>query len=266
MGTTEDILRVVHDTTGVDFSAYRPQTAERRIRTRMTAMGINDHADYARLLRDSTDEMQLLIDRLTIKVSRFYRNPSVFDALRSQVLPELARLGRPVRLWSAGCSRGEEAYTLAMMLEEASLPGEVVATDVDPLALEAVRKASYTEAAITDLPASWATHFLRPSSQAPRSYEVSEAVKQRVVVEQADLMAPALHRGALFDLICCRNVLIYWNSAAQRTMLNHLLSRLQGGGWLCLGEAEWLDPVALKLDVASARLRLFRSKTTESFA
>jgi len=266
MGTTDEILRVVHDTTGVDFSAYRPQTAERRIRTRMIAVGINNHADYARLLRDSTDEVQLLIDRLTIKVSRFYRNPPVFDALRAQVLPALARLGRPLRIWSAGSSRGEEAYTLAMLLEDACVPGEVVATDVDPLALQAMRKACYSEAAITDLPASWATRYLRPSSLAPRSYEVSEAVKRRVVVEQADLMAPALHKGAPFDLICCRNVLIYWSSAAQHTMLNHMLSRLEGGGWLCLGEAEWLDPEAFQLEVVSARLRLFHSKTTAALA
>jgi len=266
MGTTSDILRVVQDTTGVDYSAYRPQTAERRIRTRMTAVGISNHADYAQLLRDSTDEVQFLIDRLTIKVSRFYRNPPVFDAMRSDVLPTLARLGRPVRIWSAGSSRGEEAYTLAMLLEEANLPGEVVATDVDPLALRAVREARYNEAAITDLPVSWATRFLRASSQAPRSYEVSEAVKRRVVVEQADLMTPALHEGEPFDLICCRNVLIYWSSAAQRTMLSHLLSRLQGGGWLCLGEAEWLDPEAFHLDVVSARLRLFHRKTTGPMA
>jgi chemotaxis methyl-accepting protein methylase len=266
MGTTDDVLRVAQAASGVDFSGYRPQTAERRIRARMTALGIDDLAHYGRLLRGSSDEVQFLIERLTIKVSRFYRNPPVFDALRSQVLPQLASLGRPVRIWSAGCGRGEEAYTLAMLLEDAALAGEVVATDVDRLALRSLRDGRYSAAAIADLPAAWVDRYLMRCGAAPDPYEVRTTVKSRVAVEHADLASPAGPDGASFDLICCRNVLIYWNAAAQRAILGHLLSRLQVGGWLCLGEAEWPVAKTLQLDVVAARLRLFRSRPMERLA
>jgi chemotaxis methyl-accepting protein methylase len=263
---TDDILRVVQRTAGVDFSAYRPQTAERRIRHRMTALGIEDLTAYKELLLQSSDEVQHLIARLTIKVSRFYRNAAVFDALRSQVLPQLARRGRSVRMWSAGCGCGEEAYTLAMLMEEAALAGDVVATDVDPHALGAARAASYDDSAVAELPASLAERFLIRSGAGSGRVEVRESVRSRVAFEHADLTAPSskLVASSSFELICCRNVLIYWNAAAQRAILDRLLAHLPRGGWLCLGEAEWPDRSSVgRLDVVAARLRLFRSAGSE---
>jgi chemotaxis methyl-accepting protein methylase len=263
VGVTDGILQVVRRIAGVDFSGYRPQTVERRIRTRMMDLGIDQLVQYLGLLHDSTEEVQFLIGRLTIKVSRFYRNPPVFDALRADVLPQLARLGRPVRLWSAGCGRGEEAYTLAMLLEEAGLAGEVIATDIDPLALRAAQEASFDEAALTDLPPSLAARFLHVSTRRANTNEVSDAVKARVTFQHADLTASAPSGMAPFDLVCCRNVLIYWNAPLQRAIFSRLLSHLHGGGWLCLGEAEWPDRAAgARLDVVAARLRLFHHKTT----
>jgi chemotaxis methyl-accepting protein methylase len=265
VGVTDGILRVVHRIAGVDFSGYRPQTVERRIRTRMMDLGIDDLVHYQRLLHDSSEEVQFLIGRLTIKVSRFYRNPLVFDSIRSEILPQLARLGRPVRIWSAGCGRGEEAYTLAMLMEEAAVHGEVIATDIDPLALLAAREATFEEAALSELPTSLATRFLKPSTRRSKTYEVSEAVRARVAFQHADLTATSQIGMAPFDLVCCRNVLIYWNTTMQRAIFGHLLSHLHEGGWLCLGEAEWPERAsAVQLDVIAARLRLFRHKTTES--
>lgn len=265
-GVTEDILHTVQCAAGVDFSGYRAQTVERRIRNRMMTLGIHDLAAYHRLLRESAEEVQSLIARLTIKVSRFYRNPPVFDAIRSDVLPRLAQLGRPVRVWSAGCARGEEAYTLAMLLEDAAIPGEVIATDIDPLALLAAREARFEAAVVSDLPSEWAALFLEPiGHRAQTTYQVRDAIRTRVTFEHADLTTASSNAAAPFDLICCRNALIYWNANVQRAIFGHLLSNLHQGGWLCLGEAEWPDRVSLsRLDVVAARLRLFRHRTTES--
>lgn len=261
---TNDILRTVHRTSGVDFSAYRPQTLERRIRSRMMSLGIDDLAGYDRVLRESAEEVQFLIGRLTIKVSRFYRNPQVFDILRVEALPQLARTGRPVRAWSAGCGRGEEAYTLAMLMEEASIPGDVLGTDIDPLALRDSEAATYPEAALVDLPKPLATRFLKPRVEgACEPYEVCGTARRRVAFAQADLITPG-RSGERFDLICCRNVLIYWDPATQRAILRHLLSKLRGGGWLCLGEAEWPDRCfAELLEPVAARLRIFRATGME---
>lgn len=267
VGVTDDILKVVRHTTGVDFSGYRSQTVERRIRNRMMTLGITDMGHYHRLLRDSSEEVPLLVERLTIKVSRFYRNPLVFDAIRAEILPKLAALDRPVRIWSGGCGHGEEAYTLAMLMEEANVPGEVIATDIDPLALHWARMATYDKVAIADLPASLAAQFLTPvSKESPARYEVDQRVRARVAFEHADLTSPGLTTAEPFDLISCRNMLIYWNPAVQRAIFGHLLSRLRCGGWLCLGEAEWPDRTTLsRLEVSAARLRLFRHRGTESF-
>lgn len=248
---------------GVDFFGYRPQTVERRIRNRMMTLGIDDVAQYQRLLRASSEEVQFLIERLTIKVSRFYRNPPVFDAIRSEILPQLARLDRPLRMWSAGCGRGEEAYTLSMLMEEAGIPGEVIATDIDPLALVSARKARFDEAAISDLPVALAKRFLEPCGPDSQACEVSGTVRARVTFAQADLTA-ASPTGTPFDLICCRNVLIYWNAAMQRRIFEQLISGLHPEGWLCLGEAEWPERASAgQLKAVAARLRLFRHKTME---
>lgn len=263
---TQDILRVIRETAGVDFSGYRPLTVERRIRNRMMALGISELAQYHLLLCDSTEEVQLLIARLTIKVSRFYRNPLVFDAIRSDIVPKLGELGRPVRVWSAGCGRGEEAYTLAMLMEQAGVPGEIIATDIDPLAILAAREAVFDEAAIADLPTSLTTRFLKPARRRSQTiYTVDQSVRTRVAFEHGDLTAPAPATTAPFDLVCCRNLLIYWNPTVQRSIFGHLLSRIREGGWLCLGEAEWPERASLsRLDVVAARLRLFRRRRMES--
>lgn len=265
VGVTHDIVRTVWEAVGVDFSGYRTQTVERRIRNRMMTLGISDMEHYHRLLRDSTEEVHLLIARLTIKVSRFYRNPLVFDAIRTEILPKLMELRRPVRVWSAGCAHGEEAYTLAMLMEEAKVPGEVIATDIDPLALGSARMAMFDRTAMAELPAPLIARFLKPISEvSPTTYEVDQRVRARVTFEHADLTSLGRTTTEPFDFVCCRNMLIYWNPVVQGAIFGHLLSRLHCGGWLCLGEAEWPDRTTLSwLEVVAARLRLFRHKRTE---
>jgi len=132
------VIGLVRDRTGTDFSGYRHSTIQRRIRNRMICLGIASLDRYVQLLRQRPDEAPALIERLTIKVSRFYRNVRTFDFLRDEVLPVLARKrgSEPVRIWSAGCGRGEEAWTLAMLLERARIAGHVQATDIDPCSLQ----------------------------------------------------------------------------------------------------------------------------------
>src|SRR5690606_23549381 len=108
-----------------------------RIQSRMTSVGVASLAEYGRLLESSEREAFELLERITIKVSRFYRNRAAFELIRTRLLPALARRGERLRVWSAGCGRGEEAWSLAMLLEDAGLEGTVHASDVDPGALAA---------------------------------------------------------------------------------------------------------------------------------
>jgi chemotaxis methyl-accepting protein methylase len=252
-----EILTVVHGRSGIDFTAYRAATVERRIRNRMLTLGIAELPRYYELLAASADEALRLVERITIKVSRFYRNREVFDALRGTLLPELAARGAPLALWSAGCGRGEEAYTLAMLLEEGGWPGEVLATDIDPQALALAEAATYPAQQAQELPDALASRFLEPAG-GRGLVRVAERVRSRVRFERADLAA-AQAGGPRFDLACCRNVLIYWGADHQRRIVEALAARLRPSGYLCIGEAEWLDErFAGALAPLPGKLRIFR--------
>lgn len=242
MGSTviSDIVAIVRVRTGLDLALYREPTLERRIRNRMTTLGISTPEDYVRHLEQAQPEAEQLLQRVTIKVSRFYRHRPTFDLLRRQLFPRLAALGRPARLWSAGCGCGEEAYTLAMLLDEAGVTGCVEATDVDAAALARARAGLYGEAAITELPPELAGRYLEAVETERPRWRVAPALARRVRFSRSDVTRPgAVPPAAPFDLVCCRNVLIYWRPEAQARLLGNLLDALAPQGLLCLGEAEW---------------------------
>lgn len=246
------ILALLRERTGCDFSRYRAATVYRRIRNRMIALGIASLPEYLVRLESRQDEALPLLERLTIKVSRFYRNRATFDLLRAHVLPGLARArgGEPVRVWSAGCGCGEEAYTLAMLLEEAGAPGFVCASDLDPGALAAARAGLYPAEALAELPDELCRRFVEPTDAGGLArYRVRDAARARVRLVQHDLTSPAPAPGTgRFDLVCCRNVLIYLQRDQQERTLRALCGSIEPGGFLCLGEAEWprvLAPAAV---------------------
>jgi chemotaxis methyl-accepting protein methylase len=151
----DDILRALKRHTGVDFTGYRRATLERRIANRMLSVLTPSSKQYLELLLSSKVEAARLLERLTIKVSRFYRYSLAFDVLRMHVLPELARqqLDRPLAVWSVGCGAGEEPYTLAMLFDAAGISSEIHATDVDRSALELASSAVFASSALRELPA-----------------------------------------------------------------------------------------------------------------
>lgn len=238
----DSILAVVRERTGMDFSRYRPATVQRRIANRMISVGVRSLEAYLSLLVSSRDEAQHLLNRLSIKVSRFYRNRVAFEVLRS-VLPALARRAPDgLRMWSAGCGCGEEPYTLAMLLEERGLAGSVVATDIDPAALQAAGQGAYAEEAAAELPRELAARFLVRAGRCPprrSAVAVTPAVRSRVRFSRMDLLAGAQPAGGPFHVVCCRNVLIYLQPDARNVAFATLRRALAPGGVLFLGEAEW---------------------------
>lgn len=262
-GASEDpafraVLAATHERTGADLRQYRAPTLVRRVRNRMISVGARDFGEYLERLRADEAEAWALLGRVTIKVSRFYRNVIVFDALRDCVLPTLARLrGRaPLEIWSAGCGCGEEPYTLAMLLEDAGIPGTIRATDIDPAALEAAARGRYRAAALDELPAILSERFLEADGD---EFVVAAAVRARVRFARHDLTATA-PREARFDLVCCRNVLIYLEPEVQLRALQSLHRAVAPNGYLCLGEAEWPPaPVADVLEALPHKTRIFRA-------
>jgi chemotaxis methyl-accepting protein methylase len=262
--TVSAILALVRERTGADFTRYRKGTVARRIRNRMISLGVSSIQTYLELLEGSEEEAAALVHRVTIKVSSFYRNPESFDVVGAHVLPELAaaRRGAPVRIWSAGAACGEEPYTLAMLLERAGYPGHVEATDLDPFALAAAERGLFAPESVTGLPEDLASRYLEPvGTPAGIRYRVRDSIRRRVRFSRHDLTSAAQppSEGA-YELVCCRNVLIYLRPEAQAHALSVVRSAIAPGGYLFLGEAEWpSESIAATLTPRDRRTRLFKA-------
>jgi chemotaxis methyl-accepting protein methylase len=251
----DEVLALVRQRRGLDFSGYRRATLLRRLTNRLIAVRAPSGLRYLAALRDSPDEVDDLVATLTVKVSRFYRNAAVFDALGDALLADLrARFpGPPLRLWSAGCAQGEEAYTLAMVL--GAIPGEVLATDIDEAALAIARAGRYAAAAFDELPAGLGHLVVKDADGG--GWWIAEAPRRRVRFLRHDLASGEAPGTLPFHLVCCRNVLIYFDSDLQGRVLRVLVDRVAPGGLLCLGEAEWPGP-ALALEPVDRKLKIFR--------
>ncbi len=261
----ESLLELLRERDGLDLSGYRRSTLARRVQNRVIAAGEPTLAAYLARLRADPAETALLLDRVTIKVSRFFRNREAVDAVARALADTAARRPRRLRLWSAGCGRGEEPHTLAIVLAELGQatagPPPVVATDVDPGALEAARCATYDRAALEEVPrAVRARWFASAAALAGSRWRVADEIRRRVSLERHDLArAVGPPWGGPFDLVACRNTLIYFDPALQRRALALLCASLAPGGLLWLGEAEWpAEPLAARLAPVDRRARLFR--------
>ncbi|MEW5847989.1 MAG: protein-glutamate O-methyltransferase CheR [Myxococcota bacterium] len=242
---TQEVLRHLAEEHGVDLREYRPATIQRRMELRYAATGARHAGEYLRRLRADAAETARLLSCLLIPVTSFFRDPAVFQALRATVLPELvARAGprRLVRAWVVGCATGEEAWSLAMLLTEACAharaPGfHVLATDLDANVLATARAGRYP--ALSGLPDEERARHFRPL---PGGFEVAEALRSRVQFAQHDVLGHALAPQqaiiASFDLVMCRNVLIYFAPRLQQKALERMAAVMEPRGALVLGLAE----------------------------
>ncbi len=257
----EAILALLRKRRGLDFRVYRRSMVERRVLGRAALARASDLGQYLARLRRDESEIEALIGHLTIKVSRFCRDAYVFAKLAELVLPERARCrrGAALSLWSAGCGWGEEAYSLALLLRRAGLAGSVLGTDVHEGALAVARAGLYRPAALAELPAEQvAEYFALQAGRHGPSYLLEPAVRELVRFQAHDLTA-AGPPGRDFDLVLCRNVLIYFDLPTQQRVESLLAASLAPGGFLCLGEAEWLgEPPLSAFAVADRQARLFR--------
>lgn len=254
----EEVVHLLRERRGVDLQGYRVATLVRRVRNRMIAANVSSLDLYLRRLRQDPAEPDALLERLTIKVSRFYRGAAAFEGVREALLARREATGRRLAAWSAGCGLGEEPYSLAMLFESlqptADAP-DVTATDIDPAALAAAARATYGAAALEELPVALRDRHL--VADGAGRWQVEPALRRRVRLERHDLATAAAPPGA-FDLVVCRNTLIYFQPALQQRVLQLLTAGLLPGGLLWLGEAEWLSgPAAERFRVVDRRARLF---------
>jgi two-component system CheB/CheR fusion protein len=260
-GARERLLEQLRARSGIDFSTYKPATIERRLRGRMSATSQPSIAAYGELVKRDPEEYANLVNSLLIKVTQFFRDPAVFTYLRERILPDAMavarREDRELRVWSAGCSTGEEAYSLAMVLDEAigddPLPARLFATDVDTAAIAFARRGLYPPGALKGVPVPLRDRYF---VQSDRGFEVVKRLRARMIFGEHDLGARAPFPR--IDLILCRNVLIYFTVPMQRLALETFAYSLRADGHLVLGPSETVSALADVYAQEHARLRVYR--------
>lgn len=261
---TGEITRVA----GLALADYKEKVLRRRIAVRMRARDVESYDAYGALLKGDPDELEKLKDALTINVTRLYRNPETWDRLRGLVLPDLlARREGAVRVWSAGCSSGEEPYTLAICLaeeaERAKRPdwvgrAVITATDIDEIVMAKARAGRYPDSAFVEMPPALAARYFREVGQGQR--EVVPALKRMVQVKRQDLLREP-PPAPPYDLVVCRNVVIYFDRDGQERLFERFTDALTPGGFLLLGKVETLfGPARDRLELLDVRERIFRRR------
>jgi len=243
---SQAVLAQVRTRQGIDFTSYKTPTILRRLLRRVAATSTGTLTDYGAYLESHPEEYRRLVSSFLINVTEFFRDAALFDELRDRVLPDLiagARArGEELRLWSAGCATGEEAYSLAILVAEAlgEDPGRLTvrlfATDLDADAIAFARRGVYAASALATLPDNLRARYFTPVDDSDGAYEVTKRIRNLVVFGEHDLgQRPPFPR---IDLVVCRNVLIYFMPEMQTRALQLFAFALRPGGYLALGTSE----------------------------
>lgn len=225
----------VRKLTGVDLDQYRQQQMERRVRALAQRRGAENLTDYYRMLRQSPQEQELFVDRVTINVSQLWRNPEQWERLGDHVLPELAAR-RSIRAWSAGCSYGAEPCTLAALVREVAPDCrlEIRATDIDAVIIEQAKATMFAEHDARDMPPNMLRRWF---DHVDGGWRATREVRRAITFDVEDLLdagAPAED----FDLVLCRNVVIYLTVELRERAQERLAASLRQGGYLMVGSTE----------------------------
>jgi two-component system CheB/CheR fusion protein len=262
----DKVCLIVRSAVGVDFRLYKQATVRRRTARRMALHKIASLNKYAQVLKQNPEEAQALADDIFIHVTSFFRDPECFQVLRKQVLAKLGlrrQADDPIRIWVAGCSSGEEVYSIAMLLLEElgdranRIKIQIFGTDIQERSVEHARAGIYTAAAVAGVsPARLKRFFV----EADHGYQIQKPIRDLCVFARHDLAKdPPFSR---LDLISCRNVLIYMGSALQKRILSMFQYALKPGGFLFLGNSESISEYSEAFTVEDQKHRIFIRKLT----
>jgi chemotaxis protein methyltransferase CheR len=270
--TFKKVMARVYEVTGTDLADYRRPVLERRLAARMRMLNLDKLEVYLLLLESDPAECTRFIDVLGINVSSFFRDPLVFEILRDRVLPEILERKQgnssdEIRIWSAGCAAGEEAYSVAILLhmvmkdEAANWIPRIFATDLDSQALESAHAAVYPRESFKTTKLGILDEYFIPNGT---GFELRPFIRKMVRFSHHDLTSrktttPPESVFGSFDLTLCRNVLIYFSQTTQSRVLDSLSGSVTSGGYLILGASESLSRnTGAKLESVDERRRIFR--------
>lgn len=237
----EAYKKLIYDESGIHFSATNRSILESRLRERLRENKLDTPSEYYAIILKDKEELKILLDSVTTNLTRFFRNQAHFDALENYVIPELIKLRqteKKLRFWSAGCSTGEEPYTLAMILKDKLPPGwsfDVIASDISLKSLMVAKEGFYAETRIQGIPELYLKRFFE---QRPSGHQIKDEIKNHIRFDYHNLKHDSGARN--LDVVFCRNVIIYFDEAAQKATIERFWDSMASKSFLFIGHSESL--------------------------
>ncbi|MFT3724137.1 MAG: protein-glutamate O-methyltransferase CheR [Hyphomonadaceae bacterium] len=260
----EFVSQLLRKRAGIVLTGDKMYLLESRLAPLARKEGLPSIDDLIHVVRSRREERLInqLVDVMTTNETYFYRDKTPFDHLKEAIFPVLgqARKGSRIRIWCAACSTGQEPYSIAMMLDQnpqltAGVPVEIVATDISDRCLDRARQGLFTQFEVQrGLPIQMLMHYF---TQQDDHWRISERMRQMVTFKKVNLMEPNFNLGN-FDVVFCRNVLIYFDGPTKATVLNRIAQSVNPGGFLMLGAAESLVGVTQSFEPAQDRRGLYK--------
>jgi len=244
------IAQLLYRESGINLGPGKDSLVKSRLSKRLRSLGLSEFSEYLDHLKAdrSGQEVRMFVESLTTHKTSFFREAAHFEFLRREVLPKWISEKTKVRIWCAGCSSGEEPYSLAMMLRE-DYPGldrnkvQILATDISSEIISKSREGRYSMDAVRDVPPALLKKYFRPiDADGVRRYEVTNPIRDLVAFARMNLMSQWPIKG-LLQVIFCRNVMIYFDKRTQRALVERFVDLLDTGGYLFIGHSESLTGV-----------------------
>ncbi|MBP7264115.1 MAG: protein-glutamate O-methyltransferase CheR [Spirochaetia bacterium] len=254
--------KLIYDESGIHFSSTNRSILESRLRERLREKKLDTPADYYVILIRDKEELKVLLDSVTTNLTRFFRNQAHFDALEHFVIPELLKIRaqeRKLRVWSAGCSTGEEPYTIAMLLSHILPAGwsyEVTASDISLKSLMVGKEGFYADTRIQGVPDDYLAKYFEKRQG---GYQILDDVKKNIRFDYHNLRNDSGQRG--LDVVFCRNVLIYFDEAAQKATIERFWEAMGPKSFLFIGHSESLFGMNTKFEFVKTDWACFYKKS-----
>ena len=243
--------KLIYDESGITFSSTNRAILESRLRERLREKQITHVSEYYALLLKDKEELKLMLDSVTTNLTRFFRNQPHFDALVNYIIPEVLKIKKEkgdtkIRVWSAGCSTGEEPYTLAMIFKDklpAPYSAEILASDISLKSLMVGKSGFYPESRIVGIPDTYLNRFFEHKNN---GYQAKDEIMKMIRFDYHNLKNDSGQRN--LDILFCRNVLIYFDEAAQKAVIDRFWDAMAAKSFLFIGHSESLFGMKTKFE------------------
>ncbi len=262
-GDFEQFRKLIYDESGIHFSSTNRSILESRLKEQLREKKLEHVRQYYDIIARDKEELKLFLDSITTNLTRFFRNQAHFDALEKFVVVELAKIKKPlndsrIKIWSAGCSTGEEPYTIAMLLKEilpAPWKAEIVASDISLKSLMVGKEGFYADNRIAGIPDGYLKKYF---DRVEGGYRIHDDIKSMIRFDYHNLKNDSGLRG--MDVVFCRNVLIYFDEAAQKATIERFWEAMAPKSFLFIGHSESLFGMNTKFEFVKTEWATFYRK------